>query len=87
MLFMGASSEFGDVVECLPGEGVEMGDPLVEYWSPSERCRPLRLPPLAARAAAVAAAASSTVPVWWFWCRVKVVRRVKVFWQSAYGHL
>lgn len=31
MLFMGASSEFGDVVECLCGEGVEMGDPLVEY--------------------------------------------------------
>jgi len=35
----------------------------------------------------VAAAASSTVPVWWFWWRVKVVRRVKVFWQSANGHL
>jgi hypothetical protein len=35
----------------------------------------------------VAAAASSTVPVWWFWWRVKVVRRVNVFWQSAYGHL
>ena len=23
----------------------------------------------------------------WFWWRVSVVRRVNVFWQSAYGHL
>jgi hypothetical protein len=35
----------------------------------------------------VSAAASSIVPEWWFWWRVNVVRRVKVFWQLAYGHL
>ena len=41
-----------------------MGEPVLEYGSPSERCRPPRLlPPRVARAAAVAAAASSTVPV------------------------
>ena len=64
MLFMGASSEFGDADKCRPGEGVEIGEPLFEYCSPSERCRPPRLlPPRVAKAAAVAAAASSTVPV------------------------
>jgi hypothetical protein len=30
MPFMGANSEFGDVEVC-PGDGVEMGDPFVEY--------------------------------------------------------
>lgn len=65
MLFIGASSEWGeaDKWRC-PGEGVDIGEPLFEYCSPSERCRPPRLlPPRVARAAAVAAAASSTVPV------------------------
>jgi hypothetical protein len=65
LLFIGASSEFGDADMFLwPGDGVDIGEPLFEYCSPSERWRPPRLlPPLVARAAAVAAAASSTVPV------------------------
>lgn len=54
-----------------------------EYSSTSERPVLLGCEVREARAAAVAAAASSTVPVWWFWWRVKVVRRVNVFWQSA----
>jgi hypothetical protein len=64
-VFIGASSEFGEAVRCLcPGEGVDIGDPVLEYGSPSERRPPLLLPPpRVARAAAVAAAASSTVPV------------------------
>lgn len=67
MLFMGASSECGDGESIVrwPGEGVDMGEPVLEYCSPSDLCRPPRLlpPPRAARAAAVATAASSTVPV------------------------
>jgi hypothetical protein len=69
------------------GDGVPPnGDPCGEYSSASDRDR-LTTDVRDARAAAVAAAASSTVPVWWFWWRVSVVRRVNVFWQSAYGHL
>lgn len=64
-----------------------MGDLLSEYSSPSEREPRPCIEAREARAAAVAAADSSIVPVWWFWWRVRVVRRVKVFWQSAYGHL
>lgn len=49
-----------------PGDGVDIGEPVCEYSSPSDRVgRPIR--PTGgreARAAAVAAAASSTVPVW-----------------------
>lgn len=38
MLFIGASSELGDADMCrCPGEGVDIGDPLLEYCSPSER--------------------------------------------------
>lgn len=57
--------------------------------SPSDRLvrRSVLMAARDAKAAAVAAAASSIVPTWWFWCLVRVVRRVKVFWQSAYGHL
>ena len=67
-----------------PNEGVEFADPVSEYDPPSDAARWLKPGRDAdARTAAVAAAASSTVPVWWFWCRVKVVRRVNVFWQSA----
>jgi hypothetical protein len=67
-----------------------MGDfPFSEY--PSSSSEPLDLcvamETRDARIAAVAASDSSMVPVWWFWCLVRVVRRVKVFWQSAYGHL
>jgi len=62
---MGASSELGEAERFLLGDGVDIGDPLFEYCSPSERCRPPRLlPARVASAAAVAAAASSTVPVW-----------------------
>jgi hypothetical protein len=62
------------------GEGVvSKGDPWLDMWSPSERAWPIILGLEAARAAAVAAAASSMVPLWWFWCLVKVVRRVNVF--------
>jgi hypothetical protein len=69
------------------GDGVPpSGEPCGEYSSASDRDR-LTTDVRDARAAAVAAAASSTVPVWWFWWRVSVVRRVNVFWQSAYGHL
>lgn len=66
MLFIGANSEFGDAERVRPpGDGVDIGEPLLEYCSPSERCRPPRLLlPRVASAAAVAAAASSTVPVW-----------------------
>lgn len=64
MLFIGAISELGEAERCRPGEGVDIGDPLFEYDSPSERCLlGLLLPGRVARAAAVAAAASSTVPV------------------------
>jgi hypothetical protein len=64
MLFIGANSEFGDAdIVRPPGDGVDIGEPLLEYCSPSERCRPPRLLPRVASAAAVAAAASSTVPV------------------------
>lgn len=72
-----------------PIEGVEVADMVREYVPPSDSAR-WEYPDgrvADAKTAAVAAAASSTVPVWWFLCRVKVVRRVKVFWQSAYGHL
>ena len=71
----------------LLGDGVGSGE-ASEYSSASERVDlGVGTAPRDASAAAVAAAASSTVPVWWFWWRVRVVRRVKVFWQSAYGHL
>lgn len=65
------------------GDGVVMGEPCVERWSPSERDWGTYFALDAASAAAVAAAASSMVPLWWFWWRVSVVRRVNVFWQSA----
>lgn len=64
------------------GEEVDMGEPWLETWSPSDRAGRAdadRATLFLARASAVALAASSTVPVWWFWCRVSVVRRVKVF--------
>lgn len=65
MLFMGANSELGEAdIFRWPGEGVDIGDPVFEYCSPSERGRPPRLLLLrVASTAAVAAAASSTVPV------------------------
>jgi len=66
MPFIGASSECGEGDKRRwPGDGVDIGEPLLEYCSPSDRCLPPRLlpPPRVARAAAVAAAASSTVPV------------------------
>jgi len=67
MPFMGAScSAFGDKDRFRRlGEGVDIGEPFVEYCSPSSRTwRPPRLLPVrVAKAAAVAAAASSTVPV------------------------
>lgn len=73
-----------------PGDGVDSGEPWLEPWlSPlSDRdpwlvSRLIVLEAPRANAAAVARAASSIVPVWWFWCRVNVVRRVNVFWQSA----
>ena len=74
-----------------PGDGLlvvpEAREAVSEKGSTSESAR-LCSPELrAARAAAVAAAASSTVPECWFWWRVRVVRRVKFFWQSAKGHL
>jgi hypothetical protein len=63
---MGANSEFGEVERILwLGDRVDMGEPLFEYYSLSERCRPPRLlPERVASAAAVVVAASSTVPVW-----------------------
>ena len=64
------------------GDGVEIGDPWLLTWSPSDRAGradPERATLFLARASAVARAASSTVPVWWFWCRVSVVRLVNVF--------
>lgn len=62
MPVMGVRSELG--VRCLwPGDGEDMGDPVFEYESPSDRRPPLLLPVRVASAAAVAAAASSTVPV------------------------
>lgn len=87
------SSELGDMDTVRwAGEGVlrgelcaEPGSPSLRAWRPGTVCDlPQGLGKLAAaKAAAVAAAASSTVPEWWFWWRVRVVRRVKVFWQSA----
>jgi hypothetical protein len=51
-----------DMVLC-DGEGVVMGEPWADRWSPSERvCCTLTLVE-AAKAAAVAAAASSMVPL------------------------
>jgi hypothetical protein len=90
MLPIPASSLDGDIefVRCA-GEGVDIGEAWLEFeGSPSERATWLGVilaVPVGPRAKAsrVAAAASSIVPVWWFWCLVNVVRRVKVFWQSA----
>lgn len=77
-------SRAGDIMPCWLGDGVVRGEPWLDMWSPaSERAWLPFLTLVAASAAAVAAAASSIVPVWWFWCRVRVVRRVNVFWQSA----
>lgn len=68
-----------------------MGDPRLEACSPSEWAGRAEAERAAlaflARASAVSLASPSTVPVWWFWWRVRVVRLVKVFWHEAYGHL
>lgn len=86
-LLMPASSVLGDIERFLwLGDGVETGDPKADPCSPSDRAFVRAVAPRAS-ASAVALAASSIVPVWWFWCLVNVVRRVKVFWQSAKGHL
>ena len=66
---MPLSSTPGDMerLRCA-GEGVEMGDPWLDVWSPSDRGRDRAAAALAplAKASAVALAASSMVPVWWF---------------------
>ncbi len=87
MLFIPDRSAPGDIdkVRCA-GDGVERGEPWFDACSLSEGAFTLAaaaaLAPLAS-ASAVARAASSRVPVCRFWWRVKVVRRVNVFWQSA----
>jgi hypothetical protein len=90
MLFMLANSVLGDIerVRCA-GDGVERGDSWFDACSLSDRDFVLAAAAAAAalapsaKASARARAESSTVPTWWFWCLVRVVRRVKVFWQSA----
>lgn len=74
---------FGEMETLLcAGDGVVTGEPWGESRSASE---PSAFAPFIreANAAAVAAAASSIVPTCWFWWRVRVVRRVNVFWQLA----
>lgn len=79
-----------DMVRCA-GDGVEIGDSWVDTCSLSDRGLVFAAAAAAAAAAlapwakasARARAESSRVPTWWFWCLVKVVRRVKVFWQSS----
>lgn len=65
-MFIGASSEFGEAdIFLILGEGVDIGEPVFEYCSPSDLCLPFRtLPPRVAKAAAVAATDSAIVPVW-----------------------
>jgi hypothetical protein len=95
MLFMLASSAPGDMdMVRWAGDGFERGDAGFDACSLSD-CDLVLATAAAAAAAAAAALApwakasararaeSSTVPTWWFWCLVSVVRRVKVFWQSA----
>lgn len=61
-------SMLGDMdIGLCAGDGVVMGEPWLERWSPSERACGTCLALDAAKAAAVAAAASSIVPLWWFW--------------------
>ena len=65
MLGMAGSGVDGDRdIACGLGDGVDSGEPILEYSPPSERVgRPVRdRGGRVARAAAVAAAASSTVP-------------------------
>lgn len=67
----------GDIATGLwDGEGVECVETVSEKATSDGRSE---LRPVVDSLAFVSAAACSIVPVWWFWWRVRVVRRVKVF--------